>query len=65
LFQLERGDLLVNTLDDPTDDSGGHVKIIKDVVYSRTTGKLLGFNIAEATQPCVQVTYMDIPTFMD
>lgn len=55
LFQIRRGDILLNTVESSGD--GDHVRLVKDVVCDRKTGKLLGFNIAEAAKPFVTVSF--------
>ena len=63
LFQIRRGDLLINTIDSTGD--GDHVKIVKDVVYDRATGRLAGFNVAESGKPYVRVTFMTPSEFLE
>ena len=55
LFQVRRGDLLLNTV--VTSGSGDHVRIVRDVVHDAKTGRLIGFNVAEAWKPFCLTTF--------
>ena len=56
---------MVNTLNrDPVTVTNGHVKIISDLVYQRD-GRLAGFNVAEATKPCVKITFYGLEEFFE
>ena len=46
LFQIRRGDILANTIGGKKGSE--HVRLVRDLVYDRKTGKLIGFNIAES-----------------
>ncbi len=62
LFQIRRGDLIINTV--ISTGNGDHVKLVRDVVHDRATGKLVGFNVAESTKPYVRVKFMTPAEFL-
>ena len=62
LFQVRRGDILLNTV--VSSGHGDHVKVVKDAVHCRTTGKLLGFNIAHSVSPFVKTEFLNLEAFL-
>lgn len=69
LYKVSRGDILLNTFNvganvsDPI--NGNHVRIVRDVIYSSVTGKLLGFNIAESWKPYCMITFYTAIEFLN
>lgn len=58
LFQIRRGDILLNTVE--SSDDGAHVMVVQDVVCHRLTGKVLGFNITDSWKPYVRCRFMNL-----
>lgn len=63
LFQIRRGDILANTIGGKKGSE--HVRLVRDLVYDRKTGKLIGFNIAESWKPYCMVTFYDFEKFLN
>lgn len=61
LFQIRRGDIVINTV--VSNGAGDHVKLVQDVVYDSRTGKLVGFNVTEASR-YIHTVFMDLPSFL-
>lgn len=62
LFQIRRGDILLNTLVSTGDSN--HCRIVRDVAYYADTGKLAGFYVSEAWKPFCKTTFFTPADFL-